>query len=550
MTHRPRPVGFLVSPDRNWKEIHTLLYAEDAWKTFGAVDVLRGVTFIISEGERVALVGPNGGGKSTILRMLAGDNPADEGRAGYRGGDLGFLRQEADLNDDHTLVEELWVAFPDAHAIERELAHVADAIARSDGDLDTLIDRQAKLFDQFDQLDGYRIDARIGRVLDGLGFDPEERTKRCSEFSGGWQMRIALAKVLVRRPPNVLLDEPTNHLDARTRNWLAEELSEYDGALLIVTHDGEFLDKVATRVLDLRDGRVESYTGNYSDYQRQKAEKLQQQDRAAARQEREIERQERFITRFGAKATKATQVKSREKALAKIERIDRTRKDAEVSFKLSASGRTERDVLMLRDIGHQYDDNVVLIDVNLHVERGQKIALVGPNGSGKSTLLRIAARQLQQTHGTVEWAELARPGYYDQHQDEALDPDRTIMEEVRTVAGNKPDVELRTVLGQFLFRGDDVYKPVRVLSGGERSRVALAKFLLQPTNVLLLDEPTNHLDRTTRRKLLDALQGYAGTIVVASHDPGIVEGVATHVYEVKDGECKETWAKPVLVGER
>jgi ATP-binding cassette subfamily F protein 3 len=271
----------------------------------------------------------------------------------------------------------------------------------------------------------------------------------------------------------------------------------------------------------------------------QKAEKLQAQDRAAARQERYFDRQERFIERFRAKAIKTTAVQSREKMLAKIDRVERTKKEPEVHFELNASGRTERDVLAVGGVGHQYDDNVVLIDVNLHIERGQKVALVGPNGSGKSTLLKLIARQFPPTVGSIAWAERARPGYYDQHQDEALDQDRTIIEEVRTVAGSKPDVELRTVLGQFLVRGDDVFKRVAVLSGGERSRVALAKFLLQPTNVLLLDEPTNHLDRTTRRKLIEALQAYEGTIVCASHDPGIVEGVATHVYEVKDGECRE-----------
>ncbi len=516
-----------------------MIFADDVHKSFGALDVLRGASFVVADGERAGLVGPNGGGKSTLLRCIAGDYPVDSGAAGHRGGALGFLRQEAGLDDANSLVDELWQAFPEALRIERELAELASRIEQGDGDLDALIDEQARLFEEFEHLDGYRIEARIGRVLDGLGFDPEDRDRRCSEFSGGWQMRIALAKVLVRRPENLLLDEPTNHLDAKTRNWLAEELADYPGTLVMVTHDGEFLDRVATRILDLRDGMVEGYTGNYSEYQRQKAEKLQQQDRAAARQEREMEKQERFLERFRAKATKATAVKSREKQLARVERVERTKKDAEVHFQLNTMGRTERDVLLVKHIGHQYSDNVVLIDVNLHVERGQKVALLGPNGGGKSTLLKILAREITPTVGAVEWAERARPGYYDQHQDEALDPGRTVIEEVRAVAGNKPDVELRNVLGRFLFRGDDVFKPIRVLSGGERSRVALAKFLLQPTNVLLLDEPTNHLDRTTRRKLLEALQAYEGTIICASHDPGIVEGVATHVYEVKDGECQE-----------
>jgi len=517
-----------------------MLYAENVSKSFGALDVLQDVSFIIGDGERVGLVGPNGSGKSTILRLLAGDQKPDTGSCGHRGGSLGYLRQEAGLDEENTLLQELWLAFPEAQAIERELAHIAHRIEHGDDDdLDALIEEQARLFEQFEALDGYRIEARIGRVLDGLGFAPEDAHRLCGDFSGGWQMRIALAKVLVRRPDNLLLDEPTNHLDAKTRDWLAEELKDYPGTVLIVTHEAAFLDQVVTRILDLREKTIESYAGNYTEYQRQKAEKLQAQDRAAARQEREIDRQERFIERFRAKATKTTQVQSREKQLAKVERIQRTRKEAEVHFELSAHGRTERDVLMMKHVAHAYDEEPVLLDVNLHVERGQKVVLVGPNGSGKSTLLRIAAGQLHQTEGVVEWAERARPGYYDQHQDEALDPDRTVLEEVRSVAGSQPDVQLRKVLGQFLFRGDDVFKPIRVLSGGERSRVALAKFLIQPTNVLLLDEPTNHLDRTTRRKLIEALKAYDGTILCASHDPGIVEGVATHVYEVADGGIRE-----------
>jgi len=387
-----------------------MLYAENVTKSFGAVDVLDGLSFIVGDGEKVGLVGPNGGGKSTILRLLAGEETPDRGAAGHRGGALGYLRQEAGLNEDNTLVEELWLAFPEAHAVERRLADVAHRIEAGEGDLDALVHEQARLFDEFEHLDGYRIDARIGRVLDGLGFEPGDGARKCGAFSGGWQMRIALAKVLVRRPENMLLDEPTNHLDAKTRLWLAEELGEYPGTLLMVTHDGVFLDKVVTRIFDLREKAAEPYAGNYSEYQKQKAARLQEQDRTAARQEREFEKQERFIERFRAKATKTAAVQSREKQLAKVERIERTKKEAEVHFQLNAHGRTERDVLMMKHVGHTYGDYPVLIDVSLHVERGQKVAFIGPNGSGKSTLLKIAARQVHQTEGTVEWAERARPG--------------------------------------------------------------------------------------------------------------------------------------------
>ena len=516
-----------------------MIFAEHVSKAFGGAQVLGDVTFAIGDGERVGLVGPNGAGKSTLLAIVAGDDPPDVGAAGWRGGDLEFHRQDADLNDAHTLLEEMWTAFPEAQAIERDLDLVAAAIVAGDDDLDALIEQQGALFERFEEMDGYRIEQRVGRVLAGLGFAPADRDKRCGAFSGGWRMRIALAKVLVHRPPNILLDEPTNHLDAAARDWLALELSEYRGAVLLVTHDAEFHDVVVERVLELREGRVESYSGNYSAYQRQKAQKISQQESAAARQEREVTRQQRFIDRFGAKATKATQVKSREKALARIERVEHVREDREVAFQLKASGRTELDVLDVKHVGKAFGDHVVLVDVGLHVERGQRVLLLGPNGSGKSTLLKIIAGRLTPDEGVVGWADRARVGYYDQHQDEALESGRTVLEEVRGVAADESDELLRGVLGRFLFRGDDVFKPISVLSGGERSRVALAKFLIEPSNVLLLDEPTNHLDATTRRRLIDTLDSYEGTIICASHDTAILERIATRVYQVDGGECRE-----------
>jgi ATP-binding cassette subfamily F protein 3 len=486
-----------------------MLYAEQVTKSFGAVTVLDGVDFTVGDGEHVGLVGPNGAGKSTLLHLLAGE-PADRGSAGIRGGDAGFLRQEADHLPHHSLVEELWTAFPDARGTEHELDVVAAVIETGDGDIDALIARQGELFERFEALDGYRIERRIGRVLDGLGFSTADREKACGDFSGGWQMRISLAKVLVRRPQHMLLDEPTNHLDTDARDWLTEELSEYRGTLLVVTHDAEFLDFAVTRILDLRDRRVTSYSGNYTEYQRQRAEQVNQQAQAAARQEREIARQVRFIDRFRATATKATQVKSREKAVERIQRIDRPGDEAEVRFRFEAQGRVERNVLALEGVGKTFDDHVVLVDVNMLVERGQKVVLVGPNGSGKSTLLKIVAGQFEPSEGVVTWAPRARPGYYDQHQDEALDGSHTVLQEVGVTAPSSHEGTLRNVLGRFLFSNDDVFKQVSVLSGGERSRVALAKFLLQPTNVLLLDEPTNHLDR-----------------------------VATRVFEVTEGDCRE-----------
>ena len=516
-----------------------MLFAESVSKAYGGAVVLDDVSFIVGDGQHAGLVGPNGAGKSTLLKVLAGDEAPDEGRAGHRGGAVGYLRQEPGLEDERLLLAELWGAFPDAVAIQAQLDEVAALIERGEGDLDALIEQQGRLFEEFEALDGYRIEQRIGRVLDGLGFEAADTNRQCSEFSGGWQMRIALAKVLVRRPDHMLLDEPTNHLDSAARDWLAEDLGQYRGTLLVVTHDGEFLDAVAGRVLELRDKHVDEYTGNYSAFLRQKAERLHAREQAASREDRELRRQQRFVDRFRATATKATQVKSRERAIAKVERTERPTTERAVRFRLQSAGRTERDVLSVEGVGHAYSDDVVLIDVSLRVERGQKVVLTGPNGSGKSTLLRLLAGHFAPTHGTTTWSPRAVLGYYDQHQDEVLDPTRTVLEELRSTGRKQTDGELRGALGRFLFSGDDVQKPVAVLSGGERSRLALAKFLVQPANVLLLDEPTNHLDAATRRQLIDALESYDGTIICASHDPAVLERIATRVFEVRDGECVE-----------
>ena len=515
-----------------------MLYAESLTKAYGGDHVLRDVDFTIGDGQRVGLVGPNGAGKSTLLRLIAGEETADSGGAGHRGGDFGFHHQDAGLESSRTLVEELWTAFPEARAVEADLAAVSQEIEHGD-DLNELIERQSKLFERYEALDGYRIDRRISRVLDGLGFAPDDRDRACGEFSGGWQMRAALAKVLVHRPANLLLDEPTNHLDTASRDWLALELSEYRGTILLVTHDGEFLDVVVERVLELRDHHLSSYEGNYTAYQRQKAERLHAQDRAARRQEQELRRQQRFIDRFRSKSSKATQVKSRERQLARVERIDRSSAEQSVRFRLRSSGRIDRQVLRVEGLTHSYANEPALIDVSLAIERGQRAVFVGPNGGGKSTLLRCLGGLLEPSEGTIAWSDRAELGYYDQHQDEALDPSGTVLNEVRSVAGDQSDGAMRNVLGRFLFRGDDVFKSISVLSGGERSRVALAKFLIQPSNVLLLDEPTNHLDLSTRRALVEALESYDGTILCASHDRWVLDRVATRVFHVEEGDCVE-----------
>ncbi|MSQ14188.1 MAG: ABC-F family ATP-binding cassette domain-containing protein [Dehalococcoidia bacterium] len=520
-----------------------MLFADRVTKSFGTRDLFEGVTFNIAAGERVALVGSNGAGKTTLLRLLAGEDSPTSGSAGHRNGSLGYLKQESGFDPEHALEEEVWTAFPEARGIELRLQELERLLADPAGDpainAAALVAQQTELYERYDLLDGHTIAARVDRVLRGLGFKPTDRTKRCGDFSGGWRMRISLAKVLVLHPNHMLLDEPTNHLDASARSYLARELIDYEGTLVLVTHDAAFLDRVVKRVLEVSDSGVVSYTGNYTKYVQQKEKRRLLQEQAASRQERQIAKQEAFINRFRA-GTKASLVQSREKQLAKVVRIERPKDEGTARFTITSLGRVEQKVVTLASVSHAYDDEIVLLDVNLTVERGQKIVLVGPNGSGKSTLLRIAAKQVRPSEGAVDWAEHARFGYYDQHQDEALRPERTVLEEVQSAAGAATAGQVRNVLGKFLFRGDDVFKPVSVLSGGERSRVALAKFLIQPTNVLLLDEPTNHLDRATRESLVKALQSYDGTIVCASHDQAILDTVATHVYEVRGGACVNT----------
>lgn len=516
-----------------------MIFVNELSKSFGATPILRDVSFHVPNGEKIGLVGPNGTGKSTLLKLVAGVETPDSGTAGCKGGELSYLNQDIPFESDRRLLEELWVSFDDVTTLQREIDQVSELISQGTGDIDELIDQQASLFSAFEALDGYRIEERIGRVLDGLGFTKGDRDKKCGDFSGGWKMRIGLAKILVRQPEHLLLDEPTNHLDERAKTWLTQYLSQFFGTVVLVTHDRNFLDGVAERIVELRDGLVTSYVGNYSSFLTQKAAKIAQLEKAATQENREIARQERFIERFRSKATKATQVASREKSLGKINRTVLPSKEKQVSFKLESSGRVEREVLQVDGLGHNWDDQTILIDANMVVERGQKVVLIGPNGSGKSTFLRAISGEFAPTEGSIVWADRAEPTYYDQHQDEVLDVSISVLDEVKSVATGKSETEIRRALGQFLFQGDTVHKLISVLSGGERSRVALAKFLLQPSNVLLLDEPTNHLDVTTRKKLIEALSEYDGTIVCASHDDLLVKEVATRVIQVEDGECTE-----------
>ncbi len=513
-----------------------MIVVENLTKTFGGRDLLSTVSFTISSHEKVGVVGANGAGKTTLLKMIAGDEPSSAGHVNISEGELAFLHQESDVSLDLTLGEEMWTALPEVNALRKRIEVIEESLVLEEGDSESLIIELDSAHDRFKVLGGNGVDSSIARVTTGLGFSTEDIDKPCGDFSGGWRMRISLAKILIRRELHLLLDEPTNHLDQVSKNWLADELAGYPGAVLMVTHDEPFLQKVATRILDVEQGRVQSYPGTFSDFQRGKLTRQAQLDVQADRQDREIARQEQFIDRFRSKATKAKQVQSRIKALDKIDRVDRITSSKSTKFQIKSSGRVERIVLDANAISHDWEDSPALLDVSLEVERGQKVALIGHNGGGKSTLLRILAGEVTPSEGDINWAERANRGYYAQHQDESLNPDSTVLESVRESAQDQPDGALRGILGRFLFSSDDVYKLIRMLSGGEKSRVALAKFLVQPNNVLLLDEPTNHLDAATREELLSALADYDGTIICASHDPAIVDEIATHVYTVEHGE--------------
>jgi ATP-binding cassette subfamily F protein 3 len=384
------------------------------------------------------------------------------------------------------------------------------------------------------------MEQRIGRVLHGLGFPTDSLDRLTDTFSGGWQMRIAMAKLLLREPDVLLLDEPTNHLDTRAVKWLQGYIAEYPGAVFVISHEPKFLDEICYTIVELDGGKLVEYTGNYSQYQRQKEENEKATASAYERQQKEIERAQGFIDRFGAKASKASAAKSREKAIERMDKIEAPRANNRgISLQFPEAPQSAAEPMRLRDVSKTYGDKQVLKNIDFRLKRGDRLALLGPNGAGKSTLLKILAGEETPDEGEREEGRNLVIGYFAQHQAEALDPKRSVLDE--TLAGliQRPEPLARNLLGRLLIRGEAVYKPIGVLSGGERSRVALAKFLLRPANLLLLDEPTNHLDAGSREVLIEALKGFKGTIVLASHDTPFVRAVATESYTLDDGVLSE-----------
>ena len=508
-------------------------------KSFGGRVLLDAVSWQIDDGDRVGLAGPNGAGKTTLLKMMAGLEEADSGLITKPAGlTIGYLPQDGLSHSGRTLIEEAGLAFKPLLDMRAEIAAIEDRLGNDHADDDehaAMLSRYSDLQEEFRRLEGYSIDLRITTILRGLGFIPSDLERPCETFSGGWQMRIALAKLLLGRPGLLLLDEPTNHLDLEARNWLEEYLSTYPHAVILVSHDRFFLDAVVTRITEIGMRTLTDYVGNYTAYLRERDARMELLRQRKKEQDDELERMQAFINRFRYQATKAAQVQSRIKMLEKIVPIEIPPERKRVHFSFPDCAKSGRTVLDLKSVAKSYGTLNVFSGVNLHLERGDRIALVGPNGAGKSTMMRMLSGVEAPDAGTRTEGHQVVMQYFAQDEAVRLDPTLTVYQ---TLAGDAPIhmvPNIRNILGGFLFSGDDVDKPVRVLSGGERTRLAVARMLLRPSNTLLLDEPTNHLDLDSKDVLLDALEDFGGTLIFVSHDRYFVDKLATKIVEIGGG---------------
>ncbi|MCF3577269.1 ABC-F family ATP-binding cassette domain-containing protein [Planktothrix agardhii] len=519
-----------------------MLRLEHISKIYSTGLVLKDVNWEVKPGDRVGLVGVNGAGKSTQLKIIAGEMEPTSGEI-IRPASLkiAYLTQEFEVNPTHTVREEFWTVFKAANQIQESLTEVQHEMqTASPEELDQLIKKLDRLHRDFEAIGGYTLESQIEKILPEMGFESEDGDRLVSAFSGGWQMRMSLGKILLQEPDLLLLDEPTNHLDLETIEWLEVYLKGLTTPMVIVSHDREFLDRLCTQIVETEQGVSKTYLGNYSAYLQQKEEAELAQLSAYDRQQKELEKQQAFVERFRASATRSTQAKSREKQLDKIERIEApSSSSATLKFRFPASVRSGREVVNIQDLTHFYDNKVLFLGTDLLVERGDRIAFLGPNGCGKSTLLRLIMGLEEATEGKVGLGEHnVIPGYFEQNQAEALDLEKTVMDTIHDEVPEWKNEEVRTLLGRFLFSGDTVLKQVNALSGGEKARLALAKLLLQPVNCLILDEPTNHLDIPAKEMLEEAIQHYDGTVLIVSHDRYFISKVANKIVEIRDGEFR------------
>ena len=506
-------------------------------KAYGVHEVLKGIDLGVPPRSRLGLVGPNGAGKSTILRLIAREEEPDGGTIDVtRGMAIGYLPQEGARLAEGTVLDALLAPFAEVAAMERDLEKMHEEMATATGErMESLIRRSGDLQHRFEAAGGFELESQAKAILGGLGFAPGDFARPLREFSGGYRMRAALGALLLRRPDFLLLDEPTNHLDLEAVGWLEAFLSDIPSALLIVSHDRTFLNRLVTSVAEIDRGRVTVWAGNYDRYRADKEQARELAAKKAASEAHRVEQVERFIERFRYKATKARQVQSRIKMLEKMERTELMAEDQTWRFSFPPVARSAQRVALLGGVRKSYGGRPVLQGLDLEIWRGDRIALVGPNGCGKSTLLRLVAGREPADAGAIEIGDKVVLHYFAQHVLETLTPGRTILGEMQAWAPGKGDGQLRSLLGIFQFSGEDVFKKVEVLSGGEKNRLALARLTLDPGNFLLLDEPTNHLDLPTREALEDALAGYGGTLLFVSHDRYFINKVATRVAAFRDG---------------
>lgn len=513
--------------------------------SFGGWDLFKEISLLINPRDRIGLVGKNGAGKTTLLKVIMGMQPPTTGAITMSGDTtLGYLPQQMKVHDTTTLREETAKAFDEVLSLEREMERLTAEIATREDyeseDYATLVHRLSDIHDRHALLGGESREAQIERTLLGLGFKREDLDKPTSTFSGGWRMRIELAKLLLRKPSVFLLDEPTNHLDIESIQWLEGYLKEYPGAVLLISHDRDFLDNVTNRTVELLLGKVYDYKVPYSQYVQLRKERREAQVAAYNNQQRLIEKTEEFIEKFRYKPTKSNQVQSRVKQLERLERIEIDEEDlSALNLKFPPAPRSGQIVAELKEVGKSFGPKRVFGGANITIEKGDRIALVGRNGEGKTTLARLLIGELEPTEGSVRLGANVSLGYYAQNQDDLMDGEFTVYDTLDKVAVGDIRTKLRDILGAFLFRGEDVDKKVKVLSGGERSRLAMARMMLSPHNLLVLDEPTNHMDMRSKDILKEALRKYDGTLVLVSHDREFLDGLVEKVYEFRDGGVKE-----------
>jgi len=519
-----------------------MIRLSSAGKRYGQKLLFEGLDWLITNRDRIGLVGANGTGKSTLLKILAELETLDYGAiSSGKGVQAGYLPQEGLTLSGQTVFAECMSVFGDLHAMEQEMEQLTSSMSElehASDEYERVAERYQRLEHEFRTRDGYGLEAQVGSVLMGLGFGKPDWSRRTEEFSGGWQMRIALAKLLLEKPNLLLLDEPTNHLDLEARNWLEDYLTSYPGALVVISHDRYFLDVTVTKIVEIWNKRLHFYPGNYEKYAAQKIQRQQQLENAYRTQRERIEQLEVFINRFRYQATKAKQVQSRIKELEGMDRIELPEEEKTIHFDFPQPKPSGRIVAEFEGMAKSYGDKEVFRDVNLLIERGDRIALVGPNGAGKSTLIKLIAEREPLSGGRLKLGHNVQLDYFAQDQYKELDPNARILDDIGELSPGSTQTELRSLLGCFLFSADEVFKRLGVLSGGERNRYALLRMLLHPANFLLLDEPTNHLEMRAKDVLLEALTKYSGTVVFVSHDRYFIDKLAIRVFEIGGGQVE------------